>query len=88
MVKEKLKSVFKKEKVERKELIVYNDDFNTFDFVIECLISICGHDKIQAEQCTLLIHYKGKCSVKQGTYNELKQPCLELLDKGLSAKIE
>lgn len=70
------------------DLIVYNDDVNTFEHVIKCLIDICGHDAEQAEQCTLIIHYKGKCGVKRGEYEELRPMCEGLLDKGLSAVIE
>lgn len=71
-----------------KQIILYNDDFHTFDFVIDCLIKICKHDLIQAEQCTYLVHYKGKCSVKRGSYEELEPVCTALLDKGLTAEIE
>lgn len=57
---------------EMRDLMVYNDDFNTFDHVIDTLIKVCKHDAHQAEQCTFLIHYKGKCAVKKGSYEELK----------------
>lgn len=70
------------------KLIIYNDDVNTFDHVIESLMEVCKHDLIQAEQCTLLIHYKGKCQVKQGSINKLEVMCTALLDRGLSATIE
>ncbi|MCX6180928.1 MAG: ATP-dependent Clp protease adaptor ClpS [Bacteroidetes bacterium] len=70
------------------DLIVYNDDVNTFDHVIKCLIDICGHDAVQAEQCSIIIHYKGKCGVKRGEYEELRVMCEGLVDKGLSATIE
>jgi ATP-dependent Clp protease adaptor protein ClpS len=77
------------EKVENKKaLVVYNDDVNTFDFVIESLVKVCRHDVIQAEQCTYLVHYKGKCAVKTGSFKELKPLCEALLDRGLSANIE
>jgi ATP-dependent Clp protease adaptor protein ClpS len=69
------------------EIILYNDDVNTFDHVIETLIRVCEHDSLQAEQCALLVHYKGKCGVKTGSYDELKPKCLQLLDAGLSAEI-
>lgn len=74
--------------VEGKQLIVYNDDFNTFDHVIESLIKVCKHDPIQAEQCTFLIHYKGKCSVKKGSYEALEPMCTALLERGITAEIE
>lgn len=74
--------------VEDKQIVVYNDDFNTFDHVIETLIKVCKHDPIQAEQCTFLIHYKGKCSVKKGSYEELEPICTALLERGITAEIE
>ena len=74
--------------VEDKQIILYNDDFNTFDFVIETLVKICKHDPIQAEQCAFLVHYKGKCSVKKGSYEELEPMCTALLERGLTAEIE
>jgi ATP-dependent Clp protease adaptor protein ClpS len=74
--------------IDQQQLIVYNDDFNTFDFVIESLIKVCKHDAVQAEQCTFLIHYKGKCSVKRGSYEELEPMCTALLERGLTAEIE
>lgn len=69
------------------KLIVWNDDFNTFDFVIECLIDICGHNPIQAEQCTMLIHYKGKCTVKSGDLDTLQPMHEKLTSKGLTSEI-
>ena len=69
------------------EIIIYNDDVNTFDFVIDALIDVCDHEPLQAEQCTMLIHYKGKCGVKTGSYEDLKPRCSKLLEMGLSAEI-
>jgi len=69
------------------ELILHNDDVNTFDFVIESLVKVCGHDLIQAEQCAIIIHFKGKCTVKNGTWEELEPKCTALLDRGLGAEI-
>ncbi len=69
------------------EIILHNDDVNTFDFVIESLINVCEHTPEQAEQCTILVHYKGKCAVKTGEYKELESRCVKLLDLGLSAEI-
>jgi ATP-dependent Clp protease adaptor protein ClpS len=71
-----------------KQLILYNDDVNTFEFVAESLIKVCGHDALQAEQCTYLVHYTGKCVVKSGTFKKLRPMCEALLDRGLSAQIE
>ncbi|MFN5909786.1 MAG: ATP-dependent Clp protease adaptor ClpS [Bacteroidota bacterium] len=74
--------------VEQKDLIVYNDDVNTFDHVIASLIKVCGHDQIQAEQCTLIIHHNGKCQVRRGEYDKLVPMCTGLLDRGITAEIE
>lgn len=74
--------------LEQRDLIVYNDDVNTFDHVIESLIKVCKHDIIQAEQCTMIIHYNGKCQVKHGAYEKLEPMCTALLDRGISAVIE
>ncbi len=69
------------------EIILYNDDVNTFDHVIDTLISACNHSAEQAEQCSLIVHYKGKCIVKTGDYKDLKPRCAMLIDAGLSAEI-
>ncbi len=69
------------------QIIVHNDDVNTFDWVIESLMDVCEHTPEQAEQCTILIHYKGKCDVLTGTYEDLKPRCTELLRRSLSAEI-
>jgi ATP-dependent Clp protease adaptor protein ClpS len=74
--------------VEDKQIVVYNDDFNTFDHVIDSLNKVCKHDPIQAEQCTFLIHQKGKCSVKKGAYKKLEPMCTALLERGITAEIE
>ncbi len=74
--------------LDQHDLIVYNDDVNTFDHVIESLVKVCRHDSIQAEQCTLIIHYNGKCQVKRGTFEKLEPMCTALLDRGISAVIE
>lgn len=69
------------------EIVLFNDDVNTFGFVIDALIEVCEHTLEQAEQCTILVHYKGKCTVKTGEYSDLKPRCTRLLTKGLSAEI-
>ncbi len=70
------------------QLVLYNDDVNTFDWVIESLVSVCKHERDQAEQCSMIIHYNGKCSVKEGNFDKLRPMCEALLDRGLSATIE
>lgn len=69
------------------EIVLFNDDVNTFDHVIDSLVEICDHTFEQAEQCALLVHYKGKCTVKTGEYKDLEPRCSKLLQKGLSAEI-
>ena len=73
---------------EQRDLIVYNDDVNTFDHVIESLIKVCKHEVEQAEQCTWLIHFKGKCQVKRGDYEKLASMATALHDRGISAEVE
>jgi len=84
------KSALKNDSTLRKnrKLILYNDDVNTFDYVIDCLIEVCGHDIVQAEQCAFIAHYKGKCDVKNGDYKALKTLKDHLVDKGLKATID
>jgi ATP-dependent Clp protease adaptor protein ClpS len=69
------------------EIIVYNDDVNTFDHVIDTLMRVCEHTPEQAEQCSLIVHYNGKCTVKTGPLDKLKPQCTSLLEAGLSAEI-
>ena len=69
------------------ELVLFNDDVNTFDHVIQTLVETCNHTYEQAEQCSILVHYKGKCTVKTGRYDDLKPRCTKLLQAGLSAEI-
>ena len=69
-------------------LIVWNDDVNTFEWVIETLIEICGHSQEQAEQCAIIIDSKGKYSVKEGSYDVLKPMCDAITDRGINATIE
>lgn len=70
-----------------KKLVVFNDDVNTFDFVIDALMDICKHSLEQAEQCTILIHYKGKCTVKTGSLDVLKPMHEKLISKSLTSEI-
>lgn len=69
------------------EIVLYNDDVNTFDYVIEILMSACEHTPEQAEQCSLIVHYNGKCTVKTGEFEDLKPRCSLMLQAGLSAEI-
>tara|TARA_B100001564_G_C20469927_1_gene592149 strand:- start:137 stop:421 length:285 start_codon:yes stop_codon:yes gene_type:complete len=69
-------------------LVVYNDDHNTFDHVIERLVNICNHTVLQAEQCAVIIHFKGKCTVKSGSYEKLEPMCTSLLESDITAEIE
>ncbi len=71
-----------------RNLVLYNDDINSFDYVISCLIEICDHDFVQAEQCAFITHFKGKCDVKKGDYKSLKPLKQSLVSKGLKATID
>ncbi|HQI46822.1 MAG TPA: ATP-dependent Clp protease adaptor ClpS [Bacteroidales bacterium] len=71
-----------------KELILHNDDFNTFDHVIESLVEICKHDTVQAEQCALIVHYKGKCMIKTGSLDSLEPLHNKLNNRNLTTSIE
>ena len=90
MSKEKLKPGKETDEliVDGKELVLYNDEFNTFDFVIHALIEVCGHDPQQAEQCAWVTHFKGKCAVKSGIFSELKPVFDEMSIRDLTVSIE
>jgi ATP-dependent Clp protease adaptor protein ClpS len=79
--------LLEEEIVKQSEIVLFNDDVNTFDHVIETLIAVCEHTPEQAEQCSLIVHYNGKCTVKTGEYSYLKPRCSKLLEAGLSAEI-
>lgn len=74
--------------LDQRELILYNDDVNTFDHVIESLVDVCEHTPEQAEQCAMLAHLKGKCSVLEGEFGKLKAARDEMVRRELSVKIE
>ncbi|UCD61933.1 MAG: ATP-dependent Clp protease adaptor ClpS [Flavobacteriaceae bacterium] len=75
------------ETVKQNEIVLFNDEVNTFEHVIHTLIDACEHTPEQAEQCSLIVHYKGKCTVKTGEYKDLEPRCSKLLQAGLSAEI-
>lgn len=75
------------QEVNQHEIVLHNDDVNTFDFVMDSLMDVCEHTLEQAEQCTILVHYKGKCTVKTGEYKDLEPRCSKLLTLGLSAEL-
>jgi len=79
--------LLEEETVKQNEIVLFNDDVNTFDHVILTLMDVCEHTAEQAEQCSLIVHYKGKCTVKTGEYKELKPRCSRLLEAGLNAEI-
>jgi ATP-dependent Clp protease adaptor protein ClpS len=70
------------------KIILHNDDYNSFDWVIKCLIKICGHDHQQAEQCANIVHFNGKCDVKWGDYDKLSLMKEKLSNAGLSVTME
>jgi ATP-dependent Clp protease adaptor protein ClpS len=73
---------------ETSSLIVWNDEVNTFEWVIETLMEVCGHTEEQAEQCSMIIHTKGKYAVKEGSYEILKPQCDAITERGINATIE
>ncbi|WP_373071740.1 ATP-dependent Clp protease adaptor ClpS [Zeaxanthinibacter enoshimensis] len=87
--KEKLleELLLEEDTLKQNEIVLFNDDVNTFDHVIDTLISVCDHTPEQAEQCSLIVHYNGKCTVKTGEYTDLKPRCSKLLQAGLNAEI-
>ncbi len=89
MVKEKIKPTDHHDEImsAEKELILFNDDVNTFDHVIESLIEVCGHDPFQAEQCALTAHFNGKCGIKSGSFDELKPIRDEMTNRKLTVSI-
>ncbi len=90
MTREKTKSVVdvSEEEELQKKLILFNDEVNTFDFVIDSLVEICNHDAMQAENCAMIAHYKGKCSVKNGSFNELEPIHNALSSRELTVEIQ
>ena len=79
--------LLEEETVNQNEIVLFNDEVNTFEHVIETLIDVCEHTAEQAEQCSLIVHHNGKCTVKTGEYNDLEPRCSRLLQAGLSAEI-
>ncbi len=73
---------------ESASLILFNDEVNTFEHVIKSLVEVCGHDEVQAEQCALIVHFKGKCEVKQGPVEVLNTMSRSLNKKGLNSKVD
>ncbi|MBU2996939.1 ATP-dependent Clp protease adaptor ClpS [Cellulophaga baltica] len=88
-IKEKILEdlLVEEETVKQNEIVLFNDEVNTFDHVIETLIGVCDHTPEQAEQCSIIVHHNGKCTVKTGDYDDLKPRCSKLLQAGLSAEI-
>ncbi len=88
-IKEKISEelLLEEETVNQNEIVLFNDEVNTFEHVIETLIDVCEHTAEQAEQCSLIVHHNGKCTVKTGEYSDLEPRCSRLLQAGLSAEI-
>ncbi|MBN2681437.1 MAG: ATP-dependent Clp protease adaptor ClpS [Bacteroidales bacterium] len=89
-MKEKIsrKNIEKFDKTTDKFLVLHNDDFNTFEHVIDCLVKIVKHEPFQAEQCAYLTHYKGKCDIKKGSESELRNMRKQLVDNKLKVSIQ
>lgn len=80
-------NLIKDKEVEIRNLVLYNDDFNTFDFIIESLIDVCKHDYLQAENCALIAHYKGMCKIKKGTVDEIRPMYVEMTSRQITVEI-
>ena len=85
--KEKIKVKTKEDKDQEHFLVLINDDYHSFEYVIDALIDICNHTEQQAAQCTMITHYKGKCDVKKGSFNELRPMRKALVERELKAMI-
>jgi len=72
----------------RSSLVLYNDDINTFEHVIKSLVEVCGHDTVQAEQCAMIVHFRGSCEVKKGVTEVLNAMCKSLNAKGLNSVVK
>ena len=83
-----VEAILKDKALDHWSIVLYNDDVNTFDWVIDCLVKYCGHDLIQAEQCAYFVHFKGKYAVQQGTRSILAPMREQLTDRGINATIE
>lgn len=88
MIKELTKATTSTVATEESQIILFNDDVNTFDWVIKALVEVCEHESTQAEQCALIVHHKGKYPVKSGSKNDLRPRCSALLERGLNAEIQ
>jgi len=85
--RKKEKSNQSKESRNQHLLVLFNDEIHDFSYVIESLVEVCNHDNVQAEQCTYLAHYKGRCEIKQGAYEDLKQMKQSLIERGLQSEV-
>ncbi|MBC8321410.1 MAG: ATP-dependent Clp protease adaptor ClpS [Bacteroidetes bacterium] len=70
-----------------KKLVLYNDDFNSFDFIIKSLVEVCKHDILQAESCAMIAHYTGKCHIKNGTINDLRPLYVEMTNRQITVEL-
>jgi ATP-dependent Clp protease adaptor protein ClpS len=76
------------DKQHRASLVLHNDDINTFDYVMDTLVEVCNHSLTQAEQCATITHYKGKCEVRSGPFQEMKELRYQLISRGLKASVD
>lgn len=87
-VQEELVGLLEEIALDDSQVVLYNDDINTFDHVIELLMKVCKHEALQAEQCAMLVHYKGRCVVKKGSFDKMKTIHNKLSISGLTAEVE
>lgn len=85
---EELLTLVEEVSTEECQVVLYNDHVNTFDYVIDMLMKVCKHEALQAEQCAMLVHYKGRCVVKKGSLDKMKSIFTKLSDSGLTVEID
>lgn len=88
MIKELTATVTNTVLTEAYQIVLFNDDYNSFDWVIKSLVEVCDHSAIQAEQCAWIVHYKGKYTIKSGEKEDMINRCIALLDRGLTAEVQ
>lgn len=88
MTRELVQTLSKTTVTETHRIILYNDEVNSFDWVIQSLVDVCDHTTSQAEQCAWIVHFKGKYTIKSGEKRDMIDRCIALLDRGLTAEVE
>ena len=88
MTKELTQAVVQQTLTDQYQILLFNDEDNTFDWVIKSLVEICDHTHVQAEQCAWIVHFNGKYTIKSGEKDDMIHRCIALLDRGLTAEVQ